>query len=35
MFIKKDKPTKFLFATDIHGSEKCWQKLVNSGAFFK
>ncbi|MGZ6317076.1 MAG: metallophosphoesterase family protein [Anaerolineales bacterium] len=35
MFIKKDKPTKFLFATDIHGSEKCWQKLVNSGAFFE
>lgn len=35
MFFKKDKPTKFLFATDIHGSEKCWQKLVNSGAFFE
>ncbi len=35
MFIKKEKPTKFLFATDIHGSEKCWQKLVNSGAFFE
>lgn len=35
MFLKKDKPTKFLFATDIHGSEKCWQKLVNSGAFFE
>lgn len=34
MFLKKGKPTKFLFATDIHGSEKCWQKLVNSGAFF-
>ncbi len=34
MFTKKEKPTKFLFATDIHGSEKCWQKLVNSGAFF-
>lgn len=27
-------PTKFLFATDIHGSERCWKKLVNSGAFF-
>lgn len=35
MFLKKEKPTKFLFATDIHGSEKCWQKLVNSGAFFE
>ena len=34
MFGKKDKLTKLLFATDIHGSEKCWQKLVNSGAFF-
>jgi Icc-related predicted phosphoesterase len=35
VFLKKAKPTKFLFATDIHGSEKCWQKLVNSGAFFE
>jgi uncharacterized protein len=35
VFFKKEKPTKFLFATDIHGSEKCWQKLVNSGAFFE
>ncbi len=35
MFAKKEKQTKFLFATDIHGSEKCWQKLVNSGAFFE
>jgi len=35
VFLKKEKPTKFLFATDIHGSEKCWQKLVNSGAFFE
>jgi Icc-related predicted phosphoesterase len=26
--------TKFLFATDIHGSERCWKKLVNSGAFY-
>ena len=31
---KKGSPTKFLFATDIHGSERCWQKLVNSGEFF-
>ncbi len=35
MFAKKDKATRFLFATDIHGSEKCSQKLVNSGAFFE
>jgi Icc-related predicted phosphoesterase len=34
LFFKKERPTKFLFATDIHGSEKCWQKLVNSGSFF-
>jgi hypothetical protein len=32
---KNGSPTKFLFATDIHGSERCWQKLVNSGAFFE
>jgi uncharacterized protein len=35
VFLKKEKPTKIFFATDIHGSEKCWQKLVNSGAFFE
>jgi Icc-related predicted phosphoesterase len=23
------------FATDIHGSEKCWMKLVNSGSFYE
>ena len=34
MFGKKEKLTKLLFATDIHGSEKCWQKLVNAGPFF-
>lgn len=35
MFRKKEKPTKIFFATDIHGSEKCWLKLVNSGAFYE
>ena len=35
MFKKKEKLTKFFFATDIHGSEKCWLKLVNSGAFYE
>lgn len=34
MFLKKEKLTKMFFATDIHGSEKCWLKLVNSGAFY-
>ncbi len=31
--IKKDS-TRIYFATDIHGSEKCWKKLVNAGAFY-
>src|SRR4030042_3758344 len=35
VFKKKEKLTKFFFATDIHGSEKCWLKLVNSGAFYE
>ena len=35
MFWKKGKITKVFFATDIHGSEKCWLKLVNSGAFYE
>ena len=35
MFGKKEKLTKIFFATDIHGSEKCWLKLVNSGAFYE
>lgn len=34
MIFKKEKPTKLFFATDIHGSEKCWKKLVNSGNFY-
>jgi len=34
VFRKKEKITKIFFATDIHGSEKCWLKLVNSGAFY-
>lgn len=35
MFIKKKKITKVFFATDIHGSEKCWKKIVNSGNFYE
>lgn len=26
--------TKLFFATDVHGSEKCWKKLVNAGKFY-
>jgi hypothetical protein len=26
--------TKVFFATDLHGSDKCWMKFVNSGKFY-
>jgi uncharacterized protein len=26
---------KIFFATDIHGSEVCWRKFLNSAAFYK
>lgn len=26
--------TKLFFATDVHGSETCWKKLVNAGKFY-
>jgi len=26
---------KVFFATDIHGSEICWRKFLNSAAFYK
>lgn len=29
------KITRIYFATDVHGSEKCWKKLVNAGPFYK
>ena len=35
MFSKKGKLTKIYFATDIHGSEKCWRKLVNAGFVYE
>jgi len=35
VFGKKEKTTKIFFATDIHGSEKCWLKLVNAGPFYE
>ena len=34
MIFKKEKYTRIFFATDIHGSEKCWKKVVNSGNFY-
>ena len=27
--------TKIFFCTDIHGSTRCWRKLVNAGDFYK
>ena len=26
---------RMFFATDIHGSEVCWKKFLNSGAHYK
>ena len=26
---------RIFFATDIHGSEVCWRKFLNSAAFYK
>ena len=26
---------RIFFATDIHGSEVCWRKFLNAGAFHK
>jgi uncharacterized protein len=34
LFLHKEKPKSFFFATDIHGSEICWRKLVNTGDFY-
>lgn len=28
-------PIRIFFATDIHGSDKCWKKFVNAGKFYK
>ncbi len=27
--------TRIFFATDVHGSEKCWMKFINAGKFYK
>jgi uncharacterized protein len=34
IFVQKEKLTKIFFTTDIHGSERCWRKVVNAGAFY-
>lgn len=31
----KDKPTRILFATDMHGSEGTWRKFLNASAMLK
>jgi len=28
------RPIKFFYATDIHGSERCFRKFINAGAFY-
>lgn len=35
LFGRPEKVTKLFFATDIHGSETCWRKFVNAGAFYE
>jgi uncharacterized protein len=35
MKLRKENITRLFFATDIHGSERCWRKLVNAGPFFE
>ena len=27
--------TRIFFATDVHGSDKCWKKFVAAGGFYK
>jgi Icc-related predicted phosphoesterase len=29
------KLTRLFFATDVHGSDKCWKKFVNAGKFYE
>jgi len=33
VFLKRDH-TKLFFASDIHGSERCWRKFLNAGEFY-
>lgn len=34
-FFSKDPETRVFFATDIHGSETCWRKFLNSGKHYE
>jgi hypothetical protein len=34
MKLHRENITRLFFTTDIHGSERCWRKLVNAGPFF-
>ena len=29
------RPTRIFFASDVHGSERCWRKFLNAGRFYK
>ena len=31
----REPDTKVFFATDIHGSETCWRKFLNSGKHYE
>lgn len=34
-FFSKEPETRIFFATDIHGSETCWRKFLNSGKHYE
>lgn len=34
-FFSKEPETRIFFATDIHGSETCWKKFLNSGKHYE
>jgi Icc-related predicted phosphoesterase len=35
MFFRRSPITRLFFATDIHGSETCWKKFLNSGKHYE
>jgi Icc-related predicted phosphoesterase len=32
---QQSRDVRVFFATDIHGSETCWRKFLNSGTHYK
>ena len=34
-FFSREPETRIFFATDIHGSETCWRKFLNSGKHYE